>query len=444
MQASVRTRYNHALEYAVFRANTLALPLDVLFVVTPSYPGATARHYRFLIEGLHDVAQTLSRRGLTLRVLVGDPPVVVPDEARSAELLVMDRAYLRIHRDWRRAITKAVSCEVVQVESNIVVPVEFASDKEEYSAATIRRKIHRAARPFLAEVETQEPARSRTVPARRPDSPHREIAPQRLADADGPLRELGWAPPRPTPFTGGETAAREHLMSFLDERLELFAANRNDPFLDWGSNMSPYLHFGHISPVEIAREASANAGMDGVPPFPETGRTGLDSLLEEVIVRRELAINFVFYNDGYDRYSCIPDWARRTLSDHATDQRPHLYDENTLREARTADPYWNACQTQMVETGKMHGYMRMYWGKKIIEWSPSPEEAFAIAMRLNDEFELDGRDPNGYAGIAWCFGKHDRPWTERAIFGKVRYMNDRGLRRKFKIDAFAERWGTLG
>ena len=171
----------------------------------------------------------------------------------------------------------------------------------------------------------------------------------------------------------------------------------------------------------------------------ETESPGREAFLEELIARRELAANFVYYNSKYDSIDCLPDWCTKTLGDHEGDPREYIYSLEEFEAAETHDPYWNAAQRQMVITGKMHGYMRMYWGKKILEWSPSPRVAYETALYLNDKYELDGRDPNGYTGVAWCFGKHDRPWKERPVFGKVRYMNDRGLRRKFDADLYVRK-----
>ncbi|MDH7499231.1 MAG: deoxyribodipyrimidine photolyase, partial [candidate division NC10 bacterium] len=230
---------------------------------------------------------------------------------------------------------------------------------------------------------------------------------------------------------GGTSQARRHLRAFLQKRIDDYPEARNDPTRDSLSQMSPYLHFGQISPLWIALQVL------------RTGSPGREAFLEELIVRRELSMNFVFYNGHYDSYEGIPEWARRTLKDHEKETRPYLYDLQTLARARTHDPYWNAAQKEMVLTGKMHGYMRMYWGKKIIEWSRTPEEAFRAALHLNNQYEIDGRDPNGFAGVAWCFGKHDRPWGERSLFGMIRYMNDRGLRRKFDAEEYVKKIDRL-
>ena len=440
MQASVRAAYNHALEYALHVANHRSQPLHVIFCLTPTYPDANLRHYRFLLEGLADVANSLNTRGVGFTVWLGDPLNVVDGIGGNASTVVVDRGYLRHQRAWRRELARRAQCPVVQVESNVVVPVETVSTKEEYSAATIRRKIHSQWEEFLVPIQTVTPHAGNpgellpvsgsdftVVPREELSRP--EVIEKRLTVDDT-------VAPSPE-FHGGETQAHTRLEDFLTHRLADYSTNRNDPEKDWLSGMSPYLHFGHISPVEIALRAVDYAES----ALAESEREGVDTLLEELIVRRELAMNYTEYNDHYDSYAALPEWARTTLAEHESDPRPHEYTREQLERGTTDDPYWNACQLQMVKTGKMHGYMRMYWGKKILEWTVDPAEAFGRAVYLNDKYELDGRDPNGYAGVAWVFGKHDRPWAERSIFGKVRYMNANGLRRKFKeIDRYVDRW----
>ncbi|MCG8479567.1 MAG: deoxyribodipyrimidine photo-lyase [Spirochaetales bacterium] len=438
MQASVRSRYNHALEYAVHLANRRNQPLHVIFGLSRGYPGARMRHYRFLVEGLCAVERNLGARGVPFSVWLGDAGAIGAAASHTASTLITDRAYLRLHREWRRRVAEEASCPIVQIESNVVVPVEHASGKDEYAAATLRPKITRLLDRYLLPVTMQPyhggPDETFTL---APQFPRVDLSalsdPSRLADylevdrSVGPVAE----------FPGGEDEAGARLADFLERRLRDFDEHRNIPDRDATSGLSPYLHFGHISPVEIALRAQDFAEERMAPDE----RSGLATLLEELIVRRELAANFTEYNPDYDRYGGLPDWARRSLAEHSGDPRPVTYTAGQLEEAQTEDPYWNACQREMCLRGKMHGYMRMYWGKKILEWMDEPEEAFLLAVELNDKYELDGRDPNGYAGVAWCFGKHDRPWAERPIFGKVRYMNANGLKRKFKgIDQYVRRW----
>jgi deoxyribodipyrimidine photo-lyase len=230
---------------------------------------------------------------------------------------------------------------------------------------------------------------------------------------------------------GGTSQACEHLAGFVDKKLDKYPELRNDPNALNVSNMSPYLHFGQISPLYIALK------------IMETGSLARDIYLEELIIRRELSLNFVFYNPDYDSFNGLPLWSRKTLLEYASDHRDYLYSVSELEYAQTHDPYWNAAQREMILTGKMHGYMRMYWGKKILEWSATPEAAFSTALYLNNKYELDGRDPNSFAGVAWCFGKHDRPWGKRPIFGNVRYMSADGLKRKFDADAYVSMYKYL-
>jgi len=229
-------------------------------------------------------------------------------------------------------------------------------------------------------------------------------------------------------FKGGVSEAKKRLEKFIENKLQDYPKLRNDPTVDYQSNLSPYLHFGQISPIHIASEILS----------AKSATEAKEAYLEELILRRELAANYVQYNNDYDAFKGLPEWAKRSLHNHTKDPRKYLYNLEELENAQTHDPYWNAAQNEMRLTGKMHGYMRMYWGKKIIEWTATPEIAFKTALQLNNKYELDGRDPNGFAGVSWCFGKHDRPWGERPIFGNVRYMNDNGLRRKFDADKYVE------
>jgi len=424
MQASQRAECNHALEYSIRRANELRQPVVVCFGLTDHFPEGNGRHYAFLIQGLKEVKQALERREIQMVIRHGSPEVEVAKMAKKASLVVVDRGYLRIQRRWRNSAARQIPCPLIQVESDVIVPVEEASPKEEFSAATLRPKIKRKLDHFLIPLQERDPIRdSLSLGFDCFDISDLKKALSRL-DID---RSVG----RVEGLQGGTSQARRHLRAFLQKKLDHYPQARNDPTRDSLSQMSPYLHFGQISPLWIALQVL------------KTGSPGREAFLEELIVRRELSMNFVFYNAHYDSYEGIPEWAKRTLKDHEKDRRPYLYDLQTLEGARTHDPYWNAAQKEMVLTGKMHGYMRMYWGKKIIEWSRTPEEAFGAALHLNNRYEIDGRDPNSFAGVAWCFGKHDRPWGERSVFGMIRYMNDRGLRRKFDADEYVKKIDRL-
>jgi len=419
MQASQRAEYNHALEFAILKANELRQPLVVFFGITDQFPEANERHYAFLLEGLKEAKDSLEKRGIRMVILHQSPEVGALQLAKRASLAVVDRGYLRIQRAWRDDASQRMACPLFQVESDVIVPVEETSPKEEYAAATIRSKIRRKLDAFLVPLIEHEPViDSLFLHFNSFDIDGQEKAISKLRID----RSVG----RVNSFHGGTKEAKSHLDLFLDCKLDRFPELRNDPTLDYLSHMSPYLHFGHISPLYIALKVS------------KTGSPGTEAFLEELIVRRELSINFVFYNEQCDSFEAIPDWAKKTLKAHQKDKRPYLYSLKELEGATTHDPYWNAAQKEMVNSGKMHGYMRMYWGKKILEWTKTPEMAFESALYLNNKYELDGRDPNGFTGVEWCFGKHDRPWGERPIFGNVRYMNDKGLKRKFDADGYVK------
>ncbi|MBN2449694.1 MAG: deoxyribodipyrimidine photo-lyase [Lentisphaeria bacterium] len=425
MQQSQRSRCNHALEFALEQANGLRLPLLTVFALAPAFPDAGRAAYRFLLQGLAEVAPDLGARGIGFVVRRGNPADVVAPLAADAALLVTDRGYLRLQRVWRREVARVVSCPVVEVESDVVVPVAAACPKEAYSAAVLRPRIRRVLPRFLVPLPVGDPA----VPWAGPLPAGEDIrGTQRLLDS----LDLSGSWPRHAP-PGGARAALAHLGAFLRDRLREYGSGRNEVGTDVTSHLSPYLHFGQIAALEIA------LAVRDAPAAPEAG----EAFLEELIVRRELAANFVHFHSGYDTYESLPEWSRRTLEAHRRDPRPYLYSPERLAGADTHDPWWNAAQTELLRTGRMHPYMRMYWGKKVLEWSPTPEDAYHTALDLNNRFELDGRDANGFAGVAWCFGKHDRPWQGRPVFGTVRTMTDRGLERKFDMPAYARRIDAL-
>jgi len=419
MQSSHRTEQNPALVYAVERADQAHLPLVVYFGLWQYYPETNLRHFRFMLEGLAEVARSLESLGIRFVLRTEPPDIGVLDLAKNAAVVIVDRGYLRQQQLWYRAVAEYCPCSLVQVEGDVVVPVEVASRKEEYSAATFRRKVTYHVDRFVHPAKTGSPERSSlglalpTLASETTDA----LLSQLTIDRSVPASDM---------YNGGTSEANMRYGDFLDKRLGGYADNRNDPGGEGGSDMSPYLHFGQVSPVTLAVLAQEQGG-EGTPAF-----------LEQLIVRRELAVNFVRYNDHYDSFSSLPAWAQKTLALHQADLREYSYSLNELERAATHDQYWNAAQQEMMKTGKMQGYMRMYWGKKILEWSRTPEEAYAAALYLNNKYEIDGRDPNGYAGVAWCFGKHDRPWGERPIFGMVRYMNAKGLARKFEMAQYLE------
>ncbi len=419
MQASQRARFNHALEYAVEIANDRHLPVVVLFTLTDNYPEANLRHYAFMLQGLHETFMSLRDRGISPVVLSGQPDAVVPRLALKAAAVVTDRGYTRHQKAWRTYVAQAIECACIQVETDAIVPVESASHKEEYAAYTLRPRINRILLRYMIAPQEQDPV----VTGFEPDV--------ESVDLSNWMRVLQTLPidhsVEVVDLPGGASHARKKLTAFIEKQIGDYHKKHSDPNAGVFSGLSPYLHFGQISPLEVALTVVDHGG------------PGADSFLEELIVRRELAINFVHFNQRYDAYESLPEWSRKTLSEHAADPRPYVYGLRELEGAVTHDDYWNAAQREMMRTGSMHNYMRMYWGKKILEWSQDPRQAFQTALYLNNKWEMDGRDPNSYAGIAWCFGKHDRPWKERPVFGKVRYMSASGLERKFDMDAYSAR-----
>ncbi len=425
MQQSQRVFWNHALEYAIRQANELGLPLVVFFGLTGNFPEANLRHYTFMLQGLAEVQTSLWKSGIAMTVRKISPETGALELSRGASLLVTDRGYLALQRQWRDRVAQNALCRVVQVESDVIVPIEKASNREQYSAGTLRPRLHRLIDHYLCGF---------THGKVKKDSLGLKLDSLDLGDTGSVLALLD-IDPTVAPIEwlrGGTSTAVRRLKDFIEKKLDRFHEIRNEPSLDYASHMSPYLHFGQISPLQIAMEVL------------KTGSPGSESFLEELIVRRELSMNFVYYNPHYTSYGCLPEWARKTLMEHKLDRREYLYSLELLERAQTHDPYWNAAQRELVLRGKMQGYMRMYWGKKILEWSRLPEEAYDTALYLNNRYSLDGRDANGYAGVAWCFGKHDRAWSERKVYGKVRYMNDRGLERKFDMKSYLKRVESYG
>ncbi|TDH69075.1 hypothetical protein CCR75_005169 [Bremia lactucae] len=491
MQTSVRTKHNYALEYAVAAANELKMPLYVVYLfpdrsVVPAlnnqvkddewkaeaiqdanaHAFATERHAFFALEGLTDAHERLASRGVSLDVFHHQHHAsACPTRselleicARKATLVVTDRPYLR---PWRSALDTLVSSVettqddgktgssygIVQIEGDVVVPVEEVTDKEEYAARTIRSKITKHLDRYIVPLEVMTLDKTCQTNGQSIvsllENPH-EIqaldvtstkaieATLKLLDVDRSVKSVKWH------FKGGEKAASACVKKFLTPaNLEKYATERNEPSLDAGSDLSHYLRYGHISVVRIVLAAHKLKGV-------ARAQEGVKSFLEELIVRRELSVNLVVFNqENYDSMRCLPSYAQKTLQEHAEDKRNVIYSRDTLESFQTDDRYWNAAQRELVISGKMHGYMRMYWGKKLLEWTRTPEEGFNAALTLNNKYAIDAPDANSYAGIAWTFGKHDQGWRERAIFGKVRYMNEAGLKRKFKMDAYVLKVGRL-
>jgi deoxyribodipyrimidine photo-lyase len=400
MQQAQRAACNHALEHAVDLADARGQGVVVGFGLTDGYPEANLRHYAFMLEGLRETAQALEKRGMRFVLRRGDPAEAAIRLAREegASAVVCDRGYARLQRAWRARVAAEAGREVVEVEGEVVVPVALASDKAEVGARTLRPRLARLRDGFLRPLEERDP-RGPTLPL----DVKGDLDP---LDVKGNLRvlDVDRSVPRSPRFRGGTSQARSRFERFLAERLAGYAAGRNEPSVRHTSELSPYLQFGQISPVEVALRAAGAA---------EAGDPDRASFLEELIVRRELAHNYVWHEpDRYDGLGGVPRWARETLDRHRRDPRPRIHEVGELEAGLTRDPYFNAAMREMRLTGFMHNYMRMYWGKKILEFTRSPEAAFAAALGLNNRHFLCGRGPNAFANVAWLFGRHDRPWMQ--------------------------------
>ncbi len=427
LQMTHRLEYNFALRYAIEQANELGLPLRVYHGLNENYPHASRRIDAFILQGVKELLHSFAAHSIPYGFYYAKGRVksILPQLIREAALVVSDDfpAFLAPHFNAKMA--QVAKCKYVVVDSHTTIPMR-CFDHEEFAAYTIRPKIQRllsqALIPFqLPRLENKKPMKWPDYFLKKNFNLEKELASRKINQKIAPVH-----------WKGGEKPAQEQAEKFIAERLSNYERDRNAPEKDATSHLSPYLHFGMISPIDVARRVQKKRSI-----FSE-------SFLEELIVRRDLAYNFCFHNPNYMRFEGLNDWSRQTLNAHRKDLRPYTYSLAQLEKAETHDPYWNAAQREMVLTGKMHGYMRMYWAKKILEWTPSPEKAFEYAIALNDTYELDGRDPNGYTGIAWAIGgKHDRAWNERPIFGKIRYMNDKGLERKFDMEPYLHRFASF-
>ena len=431
MQRAQRGVDNHAVDIAVEVANLLGLPLVVYFAGISNFPHANLRHYVFLNQGLKDIEEDLARRNIAF-VMRRSPhesyEKLLADVC--AAFLIGDENPMREPERWRKELASRVRIPFWTVDADVIVPSKLI-EKAQYGAYTIRPRLYRLLPEFLhphrnlcAEYEWKRPAGFHA------DSVHEDMTRgwKELDRSVGPV--AAWQ--------GGTYAALRRLKHFTGTLLESYEANRNRPEMDGTSCLSPYLHFGHIGPVTIALAVEA-----AVKANPKL-KSARDGYFNELIVWRELAVNFVRYTPNYDSPECAENWAKQTIAEHVRDEREHLYTLEQLENARTYDDLWNAGQMQMVRYGWMHNYVRMYWAKKILEWTPDVATAMKYCIHLNDKYFLDGRDPNGYAGIAWALlGKFDRAWGERAIFGKIRYMSGASTGKKFDSKRYIERMGLL-
>lgn len=437
IQNSVRTIHNPALEHAAFLSQSLQKPLCCVYLlceIAQDEKQLTERHAAFLLQGLSDLSDALEKRSISFAV--ASPPYNAVNAmtrlAEKAAVVVTDIGYLRPAVAARTDVAGKLTVPLVAVEADVCVPVGTVSKKVEYAARTIRPKITRLLSAYLKPLEQVELAFQKQIDMKTWFTE----ADLEVADLSKSYNiisslDLDRGSPEVSCFKGGQTHAYQVLEEFISERLPNYGSSRNHPDKQFQSDLSPYLRAGNISPVDIAlRVKSKTSGKKSL-------QESVEPFLEELIVRRELAVNACWYNPNYDDYKkIVPQFAQISLDLHKADKRPKVYSYAQLEAACTDDIYWNAAQLEMIVRGKMHGYMRMYWAKQLIGWIEEPRNAMEVGLRLNNRWELDAVDPNSYVGVIWCFGLHDRAWGERAIWGKVRYMNSAGLKRKFDIDEY--------
>lgn len=428
MQMFKRATYNHALDYAIEQANELGLPLVVYEGLKFYYPWANDRLHTFILEGVEEKRRAFETMGIRyifyLQKDKDAPKQTVKKLAERAALIVTDDFPCFIIPDHNRAIVERAEIPVYAVDSNGVVPLS-KFEKEEFAARTIRPKINRILADYL------KPFEAAKIKIKKPDLkvefPETLVTEKNLAKLVGECAIDHTVAPSPI-YRGGERNAQRRLKHFLEKILPKYDRSRSKPEFDGVSRLSSYLHFGFVSPLEIALKVKESGA-------PEAAK---DAYLEELIVRRELSYNFTRHNSDYASLKSLPEWVHKTMREHERDERPEIFTRGQMERCETYDELWNATQREMNLTGEVHNYVRMLWGKLVIQWSPTYEEAFAALDDLNNRLCLDGRNPNSYAGILWCFGKHDRPWMERPIFGKMRYMTSRSTGRKFDAARYIE------
>ena len=433
MQMFKRASHNHALNYAIEQANERQLPLVVYEGLKFYYPWASDRFHTYILEGVEEKRLAFEKLGIRyvfyLQENERSPKQVVARIAEDAALIVTDDFPCFIIPDHNKAIVKRAKIPVYAVDSNGVIPLS-KFEKEEFAARTIRPKIKRLLPDYsekFEEIAVKVPAGKLKI-----DCPETEVNGKNIADLVSQCQVDHSVKPSGI-YHGGTANGRARLKKFVAEILPNYGESRNKPQFDGCSRLSSYLHFGFLSAVEVV-EAVKNA---------DAPQASKDAYLEEIIVRRELSYNFTRFNPKYDSLESLPDWVQKTMREHAGDEREIVYSLEQMENCQTYDELWNASQREMNITGEIHNYVRMLWGKNVIAWTRSYEEALAILEHLNNKYCLDGRNPNAYAGILWCFGKHDRPWMERKVFGKMRYMTTGSTGRKFDSKKYIEWTKTL-
>jgi len=425
-QTNRRVDSNHSLSFAVQAANSLRLPVLFYEGLTCSHTHANDRLHAFILEGVPDNAERAAALGIGYvfyyRRRRSDPNDILYRLADNAAMLVTDDSPGYLVGEHNANLTAKIEIPCYAVDANCIVPTQQFG-KQEYAAYTLRPKIQRVLREHLQPVPSIRVKKRWTA---APPPFHTTVNIDDIPDLLG-SSEIDHSVPPSGEFRGGRRQARRRLRHFLKHNLKRYARLSREPSARATSLLSPYLHFGHISALEVAL---------AVQKYASGHKLIATEFLEQLIVRRELAFNFAQYGPRPDSLAALPGWAQTTLHKHARDRRNPTYSRAQFERAETHDSLWNATQRELLRDGTIQGYYRMYWGKKIIEWCESHQEALEIMIYMHDRYALDGRDPNTYANILWCFGLHDRPWAERPIFGMIRYMSLEGMKRKTDVDSY--------
>ena len=426
MSRDQRVYDNWALIHSIKLAKQRKSKFAVIFCLVKEFLNSEPRNFKFMLSGLKELSELLKNLNIPFILLEGKPEEEIPEfvKQNNVGILITDFDPLKIKREWKIEISSLIDIPFIEVDAHNIVPCRIASAKQEFGAYTFRPKINKLLLQFLTDFPqiSKFDYNDAEFLDTRTDS---NIFDKLLSNNKSVL--FNWIVP-------GEAAAHFSLQSFINNKLDLYSENKNNPSMDGVSNLSPYLHFGNLSAQRVALEVSKALCKED----------SKKSFLEELIVRRELSDNFCFYNNNYDNFDGFPSWAKDTLNKHRKDKREYIYSIEELNEAKTHDDLWNTAQKELLYTGKIHGYMRMYWAKKILEWSDTPEKAIENAIYLNDCYELDGRDANGYTGVAWSIGGvHDRAWAERNIFGKIRYMSYNRQIKKINLKAYKDKITNL-
>lgn len=461
MIAQRRARYNFSLDAAIEYAQQLNKPLVVLEPLRLGYRWASARMHRFIMDGMADQKAAFNESPVKYYPYVelnkGDGQGLLEALARRACLIVTDEFPCFFLPRMVEAAGKKVGVQMIKVDGNGMLPLR-AADKTYTTAYSFRRGLHKMLPAHLNDIPTHSPLDSLNLPALASDAlqdieSRWPMVSDTLLEKGASLDGFAFECDVPiSPIMGGAQAGRKRLQLFLDERIDAYHEKRNDIANDGASGLSPYLHFGQVGAHEVFDAVMRREGWS-IEDLPEkaTGKregwwqvsAGAESFLDELITWREIGLNMSFREpDTYTKYESLPDFARKTLEEHLEDPRDYIYDLEAFERGQTHDELWNAAQMQLVQTGKMHNYIRMLWGKKIIEWTETPRDALEIMIELNNKYALDGRDPNSYSGIFWCLGRYDRGWTEREVFGKIRYMSSDSTRRKYKVTNYIKTYAN--